>query len=501
MDYRSSLALFALIIALLKCFSKRLWQRSSNLPFPPGPPPRPVIGNALELPTKLAWLTYKEWGVKYGDLVHASALGQHIIIINSVKTAYEFFEKRSHIYSDPSYFTYTICHSMGWDFNMGVMRLGDRWKHHRRMFQQHFRRDMSRNYRPVQMKKVHALLQGLLSTPQEFRDLLKTVTAATIMSIVYGYDVQPSNDRFVALSENTVKKLSDSFFPGAVAVNTFPILRYLPAWFPGAGFQLYAAECRQLTQEMRAVPFGFVKQNMRDGADSQSVVAKLLEASQARNRSDEQAIQETVSALASFFLAMALHPDIQKKAQSEIDTVIGTHRLPEFEDRPSLPFVEALYREVMRWKPVAPLGVAHAASADDIYNGYFIPKGATVISNIWAMTRDESMYSEPERFNPDRFFTVDGELNDDDTVLAFGFGRRICLGQHAADATVWATIVSVLSTFNIAKAKDAAGHEIDIDANYCDGMVSHPQHFVCSITPRSETAETLVQATVEVHEF
>jgi cytochrome P450 len=73
---------------------------------------------------------------------------------------------------------------------------------------------------------------------------------------------------------------------------------------------------------------------------------------------------------------MAVHPDIQKKAQSEIDTVIGTHRLPEFEDRLSLPFVEALYREVMRWKPVGPLGLAHAASADDIYNGYFIPKGS-----------------------------------------------------------------------------------------------------------------------------
>ncbi|KAJ7935572.1 cytochrome P450 [Mycena leptocephala] len=511
MDYRSSLALFALIIILLKCFSKRLWQRSSNLPFPPGPSPRPIIGNARELPTKHPWLTYQEWGLKYGDLVHASALGQHIIIINSVKTAFEFFEKRSHIYSDRP--VLPMIELMGWDFSMALMRLGDRWRNHRRMFQQHFRRDMSRNYRPVQMKKVHALLQGLLSTPQEFRDLLKTVAAATIMSIVYGYDVQPSNDRFVALSENTVKKLSDSFFPGAVAVNTFPILRYLPAWFPGAGFQLYAAECRQLTQEMRAVPFGFAKQNMRDGADSQSVVAKLLEASQAQNRSDEQAIQEvaasayaagadtTVSALASFFLAMAVHPDIQKKAQSEIDTVIGTHRLPEFEDRLSLPFVEALYREVMRWKPVGPLGLAHAASADDIYNGYFIPKGATVIPNIWAMTRDESMYPEPERFNPDRFFTVDGELNDDDTVLAFGFGRRICVGRHTADATIWATIVSVLSTFNIAKAKDAAGHEIDIDANYCDGVISHPQHFACSITPRSETAENLVQATVEVHEF
>jgi cytochrome P450 len=72
---------------------------------------------------------------------------------------------------------------------------------------------------------------------------------------------------------------------------------------------------------------------------------------------------------------MALHPDIQKKAQIEIDTSTGAHRLPEFEDRPSMPFVEALYREVMRWKPPVPLGVAHATSEDDIYNGYFIPKG------------------------------------------------------------------------------------------------------------------------------
>jgi len=80
---------------------------------------------------------------------------------------------------------------------------------------------------------------------------------------------------------------------------------------------------------------------------------------------------------------MAIHPDFQKKAQNEIASVVGTRRLPEFEDRPSLPFVEALYREVMRWKPVAPLGVAHATTTDDVYNGYFIPKGATVLSNIW----------------------------------------------------------------------------------------------------------------------
>jgi hypothetical protein len=99
------------------------------------------------------------------------------------------------------------------------------------------------------------------------------------MATVYGYDVKPSNDRFVALSENAVQKLSESFFPGAVAVNTFPILRYLPSWMPGAGFQRFAAgewtvdrnhyffdscgsECRPITREMRQAPFHFVKQNI-----------------------------------------------------------------------------------------------------------------------------------------------------------------------------------------------------------------------------------------------
>jgi cytochrome P450 len=79
--------------------------------------------------------------------------------------------------------------------------------------------------------------------------------------------------------------------------------------------------------------------------------------------------------MATFFLAMATHPDCQTKAQEEIDSVIGTHRLPEFDDRSSLPYVEAVYREVMRWKPVAPLIIPHATTEDDVYEGYFIPKG------------------------------------------------------------------------------------------------------------------------------
>ncbi|KAF7365147.1 O-methylsterigmatocystin oxidoreductase [Mycena venus] len=528
MDYRSSLFLSALVILLFKVFQKLLNTRQRRLPFPPGPSPKVLVGNFYDLPAEQPWLTYTKWGRQYGvycdnggkndpltvikgDLVHASAFGQHIVVVNSAKVANELFKKRSHIYSDRP--VVPVVELMGWDFNVGMMPIGDKWRQHRRMFQQHFRRDIALDHRPAQMKKVHQFLQGLLADPRDFRELIKTLAAATIMSTVYGYDVKPSNDRFVALSENAVQKISNAFLPGAAVVNAFPILRFLPSWMPGADFQRFAAECRQSTKEMQKVPFDFVKQNMLNGVNTKSVVAKLLEACRARGYPDDGNIPQmaaaayaagadtTASTLASFFLAMALNPDIQSKAQGEIEAIVGPHRLPKFEDRPSLPYVEALYREVMRWRPVVPLGVAHATSTSDVYNGYFIPKGATVISNIWAMTRDECIYPEPERFNPDRFFTADGKLNDDDTVLAFGFGQRICLGRHYAEATVWGTIVTVLSTFSIAKAKDANGNEIDIDPKYTDGLASHPEPFLCSVIPLSETAKNLVQATAEVHKF
>jgi cytochrome P450 len=76
-----------------------------------------------------------------------------------------------------------------------------------------------------------------------------------------------------------------------------------------------------------------------------------------------------------FFMAMALHPAVQKRIQDEIDRVVGTDRLPTFEDRPSLPLVDAVVREILRWRPVVPLAIPHTAIKDDVYKGYFIPKG------------------------------------------------------------------------------------------------------------------------------
>jgi cytochrome P450 len=104
----------------------------------------------------------------------------------------------------------------------------------------------------------------------------------------------------------------------------------------------------------------------------------------------------------AFFLALALYPEVQKKAQAEIDTVIGPNRLPDVEDRPSLPYINAILKESMRWHLVLPLGgpffiimdaitltssqaIPHVATNDDEYDGYYIPKGTVLIGNAWSV--------------------------------------------------------------------------------------------------------------------
>ena len=96
---------------------------------------------------------------------------------------------------------------------------------------------------------------------------------------------------------------------------------------------------------------------------------------------------------------MALYPEAQKKAQAEIDTVVGPNRLPDFHDRPSLPYINAVIKELSRWNLVGPLGrffviiivvtmmcsegIPHMTTSDDEYNGFYIPKGTVVIGNAW----------------------------------------------------------------------------------------------------------------------
>jgi len=183
----------------------------------------------------------------------------------------------------------------------------------------------------------------------------------------------------------------------------------------------------------------------------------------------------TWSTLVVFMINMVLHPEVQMKAQTEIDAVVGPDRLPEFSDQPSLRYIEYIVQETFRWHPVSPLGVPHKSLKDDVYRGMFIPKGSIVLANAFSMGRDDSVYQSPDAFNPDRFIPQsEGGRGEPFPSGGFGFGRRVCPGQHFATASIWAAIAVILATLDIRKEIGLDGKEITPKVVFTAGLTSHP---------------------------
>ena len=80
---------------------------------------------------------------------------------------------------------------------------------------------------------------------------------------------------------------------------------------------------------------------------------------------------------------MGLYPHVQRRAQEEIDRILGPNKIPSYIDRENLPYIDALVKETLRWHPVAPMGIPHLCTQDDIYEGYRIPEGSLIMPNIW----------------------------------------------------------------------------------------------------------------------
>ncbi|KAL1613275.1 hypothetical protein SLS60_001507 [Paraconiothyrium brasiliense] len=172
-------------------------------------------------------------------------------------------------------------------------------------------------------------------------------------------------------------------------------VQYAPDWFPGAGFKRTARQMAAQLHQTTEQPYQFVKQQMRENKAKISFLSQAIQNIKGDSDIDMERIHKwsassmylggadtTVSSLMTFFLAITLFPDVQKKAQEELDRVIG-NRLPVSADREKLPYIEALVSETHRWHPVAPMALPHASTKDDIINGYRIPKGSLLLPNNW----------------------------------------------------------------------------------------------------------------------
>ncbi|KAG2125389.1 cytochrome P450 [Suillus clintonianus] len=501
-------------VAIRNYFAKPKLPRGVR--FPPGPVSLPILGSALAIDVNAPWITYKAWGSQYGDVVYTTLFGQDNIVINSEEIARDLLENRSQNYSDrPEIATNEL---FGVDHTTAFMRYNSRWRLHRKIYHQSFRHDVTSNFRPMQLAKTHELLMNLLEDPSGYPKHLEVHAGSIIMSAVYSYDAARRNDHEIERMALALEVILQEMRPEVAAIfSAFPSLLRLPSWLPGMRLKRVSPLAKQLAVENLENPFAHAEHRLAAGtASSCMVVDHLLKLDESDGDSEWQkkAIKDsaatatgagtetTAAVIMNFILVMILYPDMQEKARKLIESVVGTKRLPTFEDRPSLPYIDAILRECLRWRPVFPLAIMHAAVESDVYEGYYIPKGmrvppdlikfmliysagATITPNVWAMCHNEAKYPNPDEFNPDRFLNADGTLTDDTVSIVWGFGRRICPGRHLAESSVWSAMVHILAIFKLSIAKDESGNEIKFKPRWDGGITVRPVPFPCSITPRN----------------
>jgi cytochrome P450 len=248
---------------------------------------------------------------------------------------------------------------------------------------------------------------------------------------------------------------ADVVNPGAYWMESIPEMIHLPAW-------LYPLPSRILTQAKLYQRYFYSLSKEGARAQEPNFAKTILKEQEIQGLSNNEVagltanligggVDTTSGTLTSFILAMCVFPEVQKKAQEELDSVVGQDRSPTWSDEENLPYLLALLKELFRWRSVAVLGgIPHAPIQDDYYRGYYIPKGATITGNLWAIHRNPREFPEPDVFRPERYLNG-GERPYPNSRghNAFGWGRRQCSGQPLAEQGLFITLARMLWTFNI----------------------------------------------------
>ncbi|KAH7337656.1 cytochrome P450 [Rhizoctonia solani] len=486
------------------------YKRQRQLPLPPGPPEKSwLAGNAEDIPALFQWAKFTEWANEYGDIVHVRIHGGHLIVLSSYDAMVDLFETRGQLYSDRP--VRPMPFLMGWRDIISFRDNDARFKAFRRYVNIGFSKKAVANYHAGQTKGVHVFLQRLLKNSDNLTLELNRFAASFIMKVTYGYSIVGDDDPYIMVSDEAFKSLVPALTEKYL-VDSYPILGYLPSWLPGMGFKRMAQAARKFPTRMAVEPFEWTKAQMVNAGlntcAAPSLVRYLLEENE-NGEVDEEAIMwtagtmyaggvhTTAATMSNFIVAMMLHPDVARKAREEIDRVVGAERLPVMSDRADLPYLECVLSETLRWQPAAAMEVPHRVRQEDEYRGYRIPANSTLRYNMYAITRNERMFPDPESFIPERFDKSNTEARPlEPRDFMFGVGRRVCPGKHVVDASLYLLMANMIATMDISKPRDEKGNEFEPEIIRSGHPINQVLPFKCLITPRSEHAVKLINSVV-----
>ncbi|KAG8408388.1 hypothetical protein J3459_017860 [Metarhizium acridum] len=421
---------------------------------------------------------------------------QQAVMVGSIEAARDLLDKRNSIYSSrPRAPMIQECISR--NFRILFLPYGAQWRAYHKLHASVLNVRVSDAYRPLHDLESRQLLLDLSGADagERFSFHFFRYSASLIYSLAYGIRLPKGHEPELKVAHQVMEELNQVFLCTWVVdilpwVNVLP--RALAPWKRTADrmHDFESSFLRGLVASAEHKPGWNWSKNMLAMKESRNmsrtelgyILGVLYEAG-----SDTTAI-----ALSAFVMAMILYPNVAIKAQKELESVVGPDRMPTFRDLDELPYIHAIVKETLRWRPVIPGGIPHAVTEDDEYMGYRIPKGSMIIPNLWAMAMDERMFKQAEHFVPERWIE-----NPSLPMFPFGFGRRVCPGQHVGKNSLLINTARMLWAYDFAHAyevKDGVPLQCPIDAMaFTNTFNSQPLPFKASIIPRSDKVCEVMQ--------
>ncbi|XP_010804045.2 cytochrome P450 2D14 isoform X1 [Bos taurus] len=438
-DTLGPLAVALLIFLLLLDLMHR---RSRWAPrYPPGPTPLPVLGNLLQVDFEDPRPSFNQLRRRFGNVFSLQQVWTPVVVLNGLAAVREALVYRSQDTADRP--PPAVYEHLGYGPRAeGVIlaRYGDAWREQRRFSLTTLRnfglgKKSLEQWVTEEASCLCAAFADQAGRPFSPMDLLNKAVSNVIASLTFGCRFEYNDPRIIKLLDLTEDGLKEEFNLVRKVVEAVPVLLSIPGLaarvFPAQkAFMALIDELiaeqkmtRDPTQPPRHLTDAFLDEVKEAKGNPESsfndenlrlVVADLFSAG----------MVTTSTTLAWALLLMILHPDVQRRVQQEIDEVIGQVRRPEMGDQALMPFTVAVVHEVQRFADIVPLGLPHMTSRDIEVQGFHIPKGTTLITNLSSVLKDETVWEKPFRFHPEHFLDAQGRFVKQEAFIPFSAASR-----------------------------------------------------------------------------
>nr|XP_023928106.1 flavonoid 3'-monooxygenase [Quercus suber]POE91203.1 flavonoid 3'-monooxygenase [Quercus suber] len=445
-----SLILVTIAIAIFVYYLLNLRSRSSSgLPLPPGPKPWPIVGNLPHLGT-VPHHSLADMARTYGPLMHLRLGFVDVVVAASASVAAQFLKAHDANFSSrpPNSGAKHIAYNYQ---DLVFAPYGPRWRMLRKISSVHlFSGKALDDFRHVRQEEVSVLIRAIANENSKLVNLGQLLNVCTVNALgrvmlgrrVFG-DGSGGGDAKADEFKSMVVEVM-------VLAGVFNIGDFIPAleWLDLQGV---AAKMKKLHKRFDAFLTTIVEEHKTNtGGQHKDMLSTLLSLKEVAHDEGEKLTDTEIKALLlNMFTAgtdtssstvewaiaeLIRHPKILAQVQQELDSVVGRDRLVGELDLAQLTYLQAVVKETFRLHPSTPLSLPRMAAESCEIDGYHIPKGSTLLVNVWAIARDPKQWINPLEFRPERFLPgsekahVDIKGNDFEAI-PFGAGRRICAGM------------------------------------------------------------------------